>query len=499
MITGIGKATGKFIGKAAVKDVTKFINPHEGTSVIEKALVVANELSALAQGETLPQEGPLEDNRNEDLLEAQLRLEFAFAERLSHVLAYQDITQQQTIIPMLEADNVVRHYQIHKIESDHGGIVGNILIPYSNPELRRVYVNFRGTDPGILATLHLDLEHNAGEESFHRHYGKILAQINTLIGKVSDSEDKPVELVISGYSLGGALGQYCFNMMMLLSALKLRTNLKIEEIDDFTQDLITDTEKQLNAYLLSQYKIEPLKVSFEDFEHLAKIRTFHINGWGASGVSTAVEDCSNQLANILLANGKNIIGRFGENILDPVAKTGEAKILSDCGGDLAHMRVKDENLDVKRSFISGCISGVTESVIIGGPFGLLIGGITMLTKGLSPLKSAHTSLNFGSMGEKLAGKKYTIFLNKKPCDSTKATNAVPDHQALTVLQHPVLLKAKNALRQVGDAGASAKQTAWNGLVKGVTSLYGSSKKENDDTVKSSKEEEAVKSEKKITL
>jgi len=479
-LSGIGKAAGKTVGKVAARDLSNFVNPQAGSSVIGKALLVASELNALAQGAPLPPEGPLEDNRDENLVEAQLRLEFAFAERLSHNLAYKDITQQQTIVPVLEADNIIRHYEISKLSSGHGGIVGNILIPHSNPEQRRVYVNFRGTDPSILATLHLDLEHNAGEESFHHHFAQILAQINEVIGQVSGTEEKPVELIISGYSLGGALAQYCYNMSMLISALHLKADLEKEEVDILTQCSITEAQEALSQYLTQQYKIDTLKISPEDYKHFARVNSLQINTWGSSGVSKTVEDCSNHLANILLSNGKDIIGRFGENVLDLVAKTGDAKILSCCGGDLAHMKVKDENLDVKRSFLSGCISGLADTILIGGPIGMLVGGMTLFSKTLSPVSSAHTNFNFGSMGEKLAGKKYKTFLNKTLCEKNKDNekgkekeddNFRPEHEALTVLQNPMIVKAKDALRKVGDVGASVKQTACETIVGQLSRLY----------------------------
>jgi hypothetical protein len=451
----------KLIGRAFVSDVSKFVNPLEvGESVIGSAVNVVEELNALARNEPLPKDTVLEDNKNEDLLEAQLRLEFAFGERLGNDLAYRDITQQQSIIPLLEEDNTLRHYQIIKIKSGHEGIVGNILIPYSNPERLRIYVNFRGTVPSALASLHLNLEHLAGEESFHRHFDSIMGQINTIIGEISDGKD--VEIITSGHSLGGALSQYFLNATMLLMTSKLKSDLMKEGVDKETQTRITVEESKLKEYLSKQYKINNFGTLLGKYSHFAKVKTVRINTWGAAGISQAVERCSNRLADILTQNGFNIDGRIGVNTLDPVPKTGQGNALSLCHANVVYMCVSDKSLDVKASVLSGVIKGATSAALLGGGvWGVLVGGATVVMEGLRPVNLAHSANNFGSTGEKLPGKVYKIIFSNTQCldESEKI------HDKLLVLQNPVLLRGKSYLQQLGDIGTSCKQTVKGAIVK----------------------------------
>lgn len=471
MLNGMSRFS-KFIGSAFVRDVSNFVNPLTvDESVIGGAVSVVQELNALARNEPLPEDRVLEDNKNEDLLEAQLRLEFAFGERLGNDLAYRDITQQQSIIPLLEEDNILRHYQIIKIKSGHEGIVGNILIPYSNPERLRIYVNFRGTVPSALASLHLNLEHLAGEESFHRHFDKIMGQINTIIGEVAG--DKEVEIITSGHSLGGALSQYFFNATMLLRASILKTDLMKEGVDKEAQERITVEEYKLKEYLLKQYKIKNFGTLLEKYSHFAQVRTVKTKTWGAAGISHAVERCSNQLADILTYNGINIEGRFGLNILDPVPKTGEGNVLSLCRANVVYMCVYDKSYDVKRSVISGFLSGATKAALLGGIWGVLVGGATVLTEGLRPVSLAHSANNFGATGEKLPGKVYKIIFSNAQCQHEQSDKI---HDKLLVLQHPVLLRGKSYLQQLGDIGTSCKQTVKGAIVKQLAYVQEKTKK-----------------------
>ncbi|MCS5712261.1 hypothetical protein [Candidatus Berkiella aquae] len=467
LVNSVTKFTSKVVARGVVRDVAQLVDPQEAdNSLIGKLAHAGQQLNLLAQGQPLPIAGPLEDNREESLIDAQLRLEFAFGERLSHDFAYRNITQQQTVVSLLEEDNTVRHYQLIKLSSDHQGIDGNILIPHSDSKRRRVYVNFRGSDPSVLATLHLDLESNAGEESFHRHYAKIMKQINAHIGTVSGPKQKPVELIISGYSLGGALSQHCFNLSMLLSALHLKADLEKEQVDIETQELITAAQDIVDQHLFKEFKIDPLKLSLADYQHFSAVQSFKINTWGSTGVSKSIEGCSNLIADILVNHGKDVIGRFGVNILDIVPRTGDARILSACQGDIIYMRVKDTNADLGRSLLSGCISGVAAGMFMGGPFGAVVGTATAITQGLRPIGLAHSCLNFGSTGEKLAGKQYETIFNTSLCDAKEIA-----HDPLAVLYHPYLIHAKETLRKAGDVGAKIKEEACKGIVVGLAHVH----------------------------
>ncbi|HRE33185.1 MAG TPA: hypothetical protein PLD88_14505, partial [Candidatus Berkiella sp.] len=126
LVKGLTKFTSRVIARGIVRDVAQLLDPQKAdNSLIGKLAHTGRQLNLLAQGQPLPIPEPLEDNREESLIDAQLRLEFAFGERLSHDFAYRDITQQQSIVSLLEEDNTVRHYQLIRLHSDHQGIDGN--------------------------------------------------------------------------------------------------------------------------------------------------------------------------------------------------------------------------------------------------------------------------------------------------------------------------------------------------------------------------------------
>lgn len=459
-----------WLGRALVRDAAKYIAAPEDLSasgsLLAKATRVAQDLNAIALEQPLAADLAPIDNSNEDPFDAQLRLEFALGERLSLDFAYRDVAHQPRIIPLLEEDNVVRHYEILKLNSGHGGIAGNILIPDARAESQRIYINFRGTQPHVFSSVHLNFEHCAGEESFHAHFDDIMGQINTVIGQVSSVSDKPIQLIFSGHSLGGALSQHAHHAAMLISAMALRADLVKEGVDVPTQENINDTENTFRQYLFKKYQ---LCLKKDTLAHFAKVDTFVLNSWGMAGVSKTIAKCSNTFADILHINGKNIAARFGYNTLDVVPKCGEANTLSNCKGDVACVVIEDNNLNVTRSFVSGCIDGLVTGTMFGGAYGAVVCATTVLAKGLAPINAAHNHFHYGPYGELLANKQYKTHRNTTET-GRQAIVAAFDNK-LTVLQKPLLVRAKSVLQQVGDVGASLKETATVGVVMTLRTVY----------------------------
>lgn len=455
------------------KDIASHIGSQttqeEPTTLTGKFVKKAKQLNAMAKG-TFEEKTktPSIDNQEESLVDAQYRLEFALGERLALDVAYRSISLQQHIIPLLEEDNNLRNYKIVTLDSGHGGIIGNILIPSPHNDAARVYVNFRGTDSHTAATFHLDLEHCAGEESFHRHLPQIMRQINEAIAEASGSEEREIELIISGHSLGSALSQYCLNAAMLFSALHLKTTLEEKQVDSDTQALIGNIQENFKQYLLKQYCFEGKEIAPEDYQYFSKIRTFKINSWGTLGVSKALENNTNVLADILKLNGKNIVGRFLGNTLDVVRKLGEGNSLSSCNADVAYLEIEDRSLDLNRSFVAGSIAGIASGMLLGGVPGIIIGGATAVYNGLRPLHLAHGDCNFGKYGELLAGKQYRIFSNETLSGKKKISEISEDK--LTVFQKPLLYKAKSVLKQAGNVGSEFKKSATVGIVEVIKAV-----------------------------
>lgn len=453
-----------------VGDVSRFIDPQrvdgEARTVTGSVVNTARELEAVARGKpSRKRRAPAIDNQDESLPNAQQRLEFAFGERLALDLAYRPISQQQTIIPLLEEDNVLRQYKIVAIRSGHSGIVGNILIPQSPTERRRVYVNFRGTDSQNSASIHLDLEHCVGEESFHKCFAAIMGQINSVIGEVAGSTDASIELIISGHSMGSALGQYCLNAAMLSAALSLRANLIRAGVDKEAQELIADYHYNFTDYLSKQYSIASDMFAFENLPHFAKISTFKINSWGTVGVSHEIAGLSNLLTHVLVAKGKAVVGRFGNNKLDIITKNGYANSLADCNGDIAYLLIEDQHLELNRSAVAGILTGVTTGFFIGGIPGLVIGGATAAYHGLRPLCLAHGNTHFGSYGECLPGKTYEYVNNKTDAGRRQIAEIASDKS--TLMQQPIIHQAKALLKQSGHAGSKLKEKAAMGVVAAI--------------------------------
>jgi hypothetical protein len=460
----------RWVGRTFVSDASKFIadptNLGFSGSLIAKAGHVASELNALALGEPLSADLAPIDNSQEAPKDAELRLEFAAGERLSLDFAYRDVAKQPRIIPLLEEDNAVRHYQIIKLNSGHGGIAGNILIPDTKTESTRIYVNFRGTQLHIFSSVHLNFEHCAGEESFYTHFNQIMGQIDSLIGQVSNEKKKPIQLIFSGHSLGGALSQHAHFAAMLLAAKALREDLIKEDVDLCTQESIQLTKEGFKQYLTSKYQITQ---KMKTFEHFAKVDLFELHSWGMAGVSKTIESCSNIFADILHDNGKKIRARYGYNTLDLVPRCGEANTLSDCKGDVACVVISDQSLNVTRSIVSGCIDGVVAGTLFGGPYGAVVGATTAVVKGLAPINDAHNNFHYGPFGELLANKEYKTHQNTTEAGK-KAIKAAFDNK-LPILQKPLLVRAKTALQQVGDFGASVKESATLSAVTTLRAIY----------------------------
>lgn len=460
----------KWATRALITDTAKYIaaplNTGMSGSLIAKAAHVASDLHALAVDEPLSTDLAPIDNSQEDPEVAALRLAFAAGERLSLDYAYRDIAKQPRIVSVLEEDEVVRKYQIIKLNSGHNGIAGNILIPDSKTDTTRIYINFRGTQPHIMSTVHLNFEHCAGEESFYKHFNQIMEQIDTLIAQVSNEKKKPIQLIFSGHSLGGALSQHAHYAAMLLSAKALQEDLVKEGVDVSTQENIKLTEDGFKQYLASKYQ---LTYKPEKFEHFTKVDSFALHSWGMAGVSKTIESCSNIVADILHDNGRKITARFGYNTLDVVPKCGEANTLSDCKGDVACVVITDKSLNVGRSLVSGCIDGVMAGTLFGGAYGAVVGATTAVAKGLAPINSAHNSFHYGPFGELLANKEYQVYRNTTEAGK-KAIKEAFDNK-LPILQKPLLVKAKNVLQQVGDVGSTIKETATLGIVSSLRAVY----------------------------
>lgn len=313
--------------------------------------------------------------------------EFSLGANLAHNLAYLNNPEFEKI-SIKEEDNVCREYQTLKIRSGHSAINAEMYLPTGDNEQSTVYVNFTGTNS--LATLHADLEHNAGEQAFHRNKLPIMAQIADAVRQVSERTGKPVTLHFSGHSLGGALAQHGLNETMRY----LATNLKDELTNEDDKLAIIKADKTLKSEIKKHNSRTVNTLSKDGLEQFKKVGALKISTWDATGVSKEVEAYSNEISNVLVKNGTDITGRFGMIGGDFVQKTGQGTVLSDSDAsvqvlklDLGHEGFKSNLL---KSFLTG--SACVAAGLALGPFAAgLFGTVGFLTRAALPTIKAHTS------------------------------------------------------------------------------------------------------------
>lgn len=401
--------------------------------------------------------------------ERALLSEFALGEELAHRWAYQDQKDKQTI-KIKEEDGIEREYQVLKLHTNTNKILAHMYIPSGSNSSSKVYVNFTGTCSG--ATVHADLEAFPGEQSFQKNKDLIMHQVNWALGEVAKKTGQPVDLTVSGHSLGGALAQQFFAESLRYSALgyddelqklKERGNLNSKAKKEITEtrDRIHKEDAKLAGYIQAQYGIEkdkkilpvPPSVCRENFKQVGQMR---ICTWNAAGVSKEVERFANKTANLLVKQGKKITGRFGMVGGDGVQCTGAGTVLSDTKADVANLKMDCGKEGLTGTLLQGLLGGAAAGATAGmvlGPVGAVVGGtIGVLIPSLRPTAQAHMSYHFNQNGK--AEQPYELIRNdtKEGHDKVKARL----QNKSKVLQNPVMKAGVFFLHKVGYAGSYMK-------------------------------------------
>lgn len=379
--------------------------------------------------------------------------EFSLGANLAHNMAYRNNPALEKI-SIKEEDNVCRDYQTVKIRSGHNAINAEMYLPIGNNDQSTVYVNFTGTNS--LATLHADLEHNAGEQVFHRNKLHVMAQIADAVRQVSERTGKPVTLHFSGHSLGGALAQHGLNETMRY----LAANLKDKITNENEKNQIAKAEETLIGQIKKHNSRTDNTLSKDGLEQFKKVGALKISTWDSTGVSKEVEAYSNEMSNLLVKHDMDITARLGMVGGDFVQKTGQGTVLSDSDASVQVLKLDLGYEGFKRNLLKSFLTGAVcvAAGLTLGPFAAGVLGTTgFLTRAALPTIKAHTSPS-GCFNEdnKLQSSK------EKPIGYEKLSNDTPEGRAKikarlqnksSILQSSPLVMGKAALHGLGKAGS----------------------------------------------
>ncbi len=337
----------------------------------------------------------LEDARKaEQKAEQDYLKKYASKEYFSHILPYDKTLVDGSKVngskvKGLEEDGSEAEYECHRLESDHKGIVGFVLLPTKpNTEGRYdIKVLFRGTEPSDTQCLKRNLEpRGAGSVSFEVNSLSLLSQVNQHIKAFSEkhtlsqSSQKGLSLGVYGHSLGGADAQ------------------------NFSTKVLQVIAEQ-NGIATSGSVIPKDAV-----DQLGLIKKLHLNTANSAGVPLETAKLSNDLVKKLSEKREQNQTDFeipeSYNLRvggDGVQATGQAHVLNnvtskECKVDLLKAHIGSEHHN-KLGGLSAAVTlagGVAFNGVTAGVSGTLatIGLVGSALAGIKDTDSAHRSKLF---------------------------------------------------------------------------------------------------------
>lgn len=319
-----------------------------------------------------------------DIISQDILLEgFRSGELMGHDIAYriaQAPNQYTQVIVNDQQDKFLESYSIKEIiaNKENGdrdtALMGSILIPDAlADEQPIIYINWTGTHNK--GTLNADKERAPGEESYRRCEDQILKQVIESIDEVYAKHKKPVKLVFSGHSLGGALAQLCFHSCQRAIAQSFN--------DQSIQEKIASEEIAFKKGLDEAASLFKLSLHHRSLEKLTiqkeKISGLQIDNWNSPGVLIAVEKYSNSLSSIITKNSEiTHIANVGIVSGDIVQTAGQGMILSEVGenGALVNaIKIYPEKMNMYSTLaapVGGWLTGGALAPLVG--LGTMTGG-----------------------------------------------------------------------------------------------------------------------------
>lgn len=217
-------------------------------------------------------------------------------------------------------------------------LIADVIIPEDDPQHDKpVYIAWTGSDNKEKWIADF-VEGYPGEATYRRHEREMVAQIKEkLLEHYRKNPNKPLKLVFTGHSLGGALAQRNFN--------------------SFQKELLKDLSQGEKAWV----------------SHMS------CTVFNSAGVSKVVADSSNTCSKALVEQGIEQELTYVANRGDIVSQTGYA-ILNDPENNKAHVHAVFKDSKQQSSVtakIVGPSAGALAGAVIGTPFGpagWLIGG-----------------------------------------------------------------------------------------------------------------------------
>jgi hypothetical protein len=284
-------------------------------------------------------------------------------------------------------------YRVVKLNTNASGLVGEILCPVDPKQSDQIIVNWTGTHNG--GTLLADLERAPGEDSYRAAEIELLNQINTQVAAHTAQTQQPVNLLITGHSLGGALAQLNFHSLQRATAMHSYSNNLQHKLQHHCPQWIAAEQ----AFRTELNSVTHMGADLPEFirTHLTPnhIKSMTLGVWNSAGVLNAISKSSNALAPIISDAGIKQKALFGMVAGDAVQTTGQGTILSNVDAKIAEVsliKVDKGHEGAYRSRVFGALGA--SGFLLGFPTAVFGGVAFGMGTILHATAKAHTSNHF---------------------------------------------------------------------------------------------------------
>lgn len=239
-------------------------------------------------------------------------------------------------------------------------ILGKIYVPNEDSYYPMVYIAWRGSQ--TRESWLSDTQRTAGLESYLRHEAEVLTQVREAIGEVALKQNRPVNVVTTGHSLGGALSQLSFNSLQ-------RALVRGMGGHTLDESYIESLERNLKGH----FPKATLRTHYKNAQSVSInpewVHSMHVATFNSPGVLKSIEDSSNACSRFL-ASQPNPIGQHGHFSLaksDIVQAHGDSHVLTDLEHNQAEVEMLYIDNDKHRNhYFYGALSIPANVVVISG-------------------------------------------------------------------------------------------------------------------------------------